>query len=32
MARHLEQCACRMLNRGERRFDLRAALGKAGQT
>ena len=32
IARHLEQCACRMLNRGERRFDLRAALGKAGQT
>ena len=32
MARHLEQCACRMLNRGERRFDLRAALGKPGQT
>ena len=32
MARHLEQCACRMLNRGERRFDLRAALGKLGQT
>ena len=32
MARHLEQCACRMLSRGERRFDLRAALGKAGQT
>jgi hypothetical protein len=32
MARHLEQCACRMLNRSERRFDLRAALGKAGQT
>jgi DNA-binding GntR family transcriptional regulator len=31
MARHLEQCACRMLNHGERRFDLRAALGKAGQ-
>ena len=28
MARHLEQCACRMLNRAERRFDLRAALGK----
>ena len=32
MARHLEQCACRMLTRGERRFDLRAALGKAGHT
>ncbi|SMP58438.1 GntR family transcriptional regulator [Noviherbaspirillum suwonense] len=32
MARHLEQCACRMLSGGERRFDLRAALGKAGQT
>ena len=29
MARHLDQCACRMLNRNERRFDLRAALGKA---
>jgi DNA-binding GntR family transcriptional regulator len=32
MARHLEQCACRMLNRGERRFDLRAALGRASHT
>ena len=32
MARHLEQCACRMLNRGERRFDLRAALGKTSHT
>nr|WP_217345583.1 GntR family transcriptional regulator [Noviherbaspirillum sp. L7-7A]MBV0879884.1 GntR family transcriptional regulator [Noviherbaspirillum sp. L7-7A] len=31
MARHLDQCACRMLNRPERRFDLRAALGKAEQ-
>jgi hypothetical protein len=31
MARHLEQCACRMLNRPERRFDLRAALGKPEQ-
>jgi len=31
MARHLEQCACRMLNRPERGFDLRAALGKPGQ-
>lgn len=28
MAHHLEQCACRMLNRAQRRFDLRAALGK----
>ncbi|RJF95308.1 GntR family transcriptional regulator [Noviherbaspirillum saxi] len=28
MARHLEQCACRMLKRPDRRFDLRAALGK----
>jgi DNA-binding GntR family transcriptional regulator len=31
MARHLEQCACRMLNRPERRFDLRVALGKPDQ-
>lgn len=31
MARHLDQCACRMLHRTERRFDLRAALGKAEQ-
>ncbi|MEC4717967.1 GntR family transcriptional regulator [Noviherbaspirillum sp. CPCC 100848] len=28
MAHHLEQCACRMLKRPEKRFDLRAALGK----
>jgi DNA-binding GntR family transcriptional regulator len=28
MAHHLEQCACRMLKRPDRRFDLRAALGK----
>ncbi|MGH8810225.1 MAG: GntR family transcriptional regulator, partial [Noviherbaspirillum sp.] len=28
MAHHLEQCACRMLRRSEKRFDLRAALGK----
>ncbi len=28
MARHLDQCACRMLTRGARRFDLRSALGK----
>lgn len=28
MARHLEQCACRMLSRSDGRFDLRAALGK----
>lgn len=28
MAHHLEQCACRMLRRPEKRFDLRAALGK----
>jgi DNA-binding GntR family transcriptional regulator len=30
MAQHLEQCACRMQERSEKRFDLRAALGKAG--
>lgn len=30
MSRHLEQCACRMLRRPDRRFDLRAALGKPG--
>jgi DNA-binding GntR family transcriptional regulator len=29
MERHLQQCACRMPQRHERRFDLRAALGKA---
>jgi DNA-binding GntR family transcriptional regulator len=28
MAHHLEQCACRMLRRPEKRFDLRVALGK----
>jgi DNA-binding GntR family transcriptional regulator len=28
MARHLEQCSCRMVKRPEKRFDLRAALGK----
>lgn len=28
MARHLEQCSCRMLKRPEKRFDLRSALGK----
>lgn len=28
MSRHLDQCACRMLRRPEKRFDLRAALGK----
>jgi DNA-binding GntR family transcriptional regulator len=28
MAHHIEQCACRMLRRPEKRFDLRAALGK----
>ncbi|WP_220808593.1 GntR family transcriptional regulator [Noviherbaspirillum aridicola] len=28
MARHLDQCACRMMARGSRRFDLRTALGK----
>ncbi|NEX62559.1 GntR family transcriptional regulator [Noviherbaspirillum sp. 17J57-3] len=28
MAQHLEQCACRMLQRPEQRFDLRAALRK----
>ncbi|GGX86819.1 FCD domain-containing protein [Massilia dura] len=28
MARHLEQCACRMLARAPARFDLRSALGK----
>lgn len=28
MARHLDQCACRMLDRSTRRFDLRTALGK----
>ncbi|MFC7513641.1 GntR family transcriptional regulator [Herbaspirillum sp. GCM10030257] len=28
MAHHLEQCACRMLKRSDRRFDLRSALGK----
>lgn len=28
MAHHLEQCACRMLRRPEKRFDLRSALGK----
>jgi DNA-binding GntR family transcriptional regulator len=28
MADHLEQCACRMLRRTEKRFDLRAALGR----
>ncbi|MET0961979.1 MAG: GntR family transcriptional regulator [Noviherbaspirillum sp.] len=28
MAHHLEQCACHMLSRTPRRFDLRAALGK----
>lgn len=28
MAHHLEQCACRMLKRPDRRFDLRSALGK----
>jgi len=30
MERHLAQCACRMLRRPEKRFDLRAALGKPG--
>lgn len=30
MARHLEQCSCRMLKRPEKRFDLRSALGKDG--
>jgi DNA-binding GntR family transcriptional regulator len=29
MAHHLEQCACRMLKRPDRRFDLRSALGKS---
>ena len=28
MARHLEQCSCRMLKRPDKRFDLRSALGK----
>jgi len=28
MAHHIEQCACRMLRRPEKRFDLRKALGK----
>ena len=28
MEHHIEQCACRMLRRPEKRFDLRAALGK----
>lgn len=28
MAHHLEQCACRMLRRPQKGFDLRAALGK----
>lgn len=28
MAHHLEQCACRMLKRPDRRFDLRSALSK----
>jgi len=28
MEHHLEQCACRMLRRPEKRFDLRSALGK----
>lgn len=28
MAHHIEQCACRMLRRPDKRFDLRAALGK----
>lgn len=28
MARHLDQCACRMRSGGRRRFDLRSALGK----
>ncbi len=28
MAHHLDQCACRMLRRPEKRFDLRSALGK----
>ncbi len=28
MAHHLEQCACRMLRRPDKRFDLRTALGK----
>jgi DNA-binding GntR family transcriptional regulator len=31
MARHLEQCACRMLHRTEKRFDLRSALGKPNE-
>jgi DNA-binding GntR family transcriptional regulator len=28
MTRHLDQCACRMSEGGDRRFDLRAALGR----
>jgi DNA-binding GntR family transcriptional regulator len=31
MAQHLEQCACRMLRRPEKKFDLRAALGKLSE-
>ena len=30
MAHHLGQCACRLLDRGAQRFDLRAVLGKPG--
>jgi DNA-binding GntR family transcriptional regulator len=32
MAHHLEECSCRMSKRQEKRFDLRAALGRAGHT